>query len=117
MKVKRIVTDVYAPDPEKADQFYKDIFGLDLLMDLSWIRTYGNDVKMSVQISIAREGGSGTPTPDSSIEVDDLDIALDRANIPIKYGPVVEPWGVRRFFIRDPFGKLIDSPGNPGVLT
>ena len=27
---------------------------------------------------------------------------------PIEYGPVDEPWGVRRFFVRDPFGRLIN---------
>jgi hypothetical protein len=31
------------------------------------------------QISFAREGGSGTPVPDLSIEVDDLDEVLQRA--------------------------------------
>ncbi|MGH9974275.1 MAG: glyoxalase, partial [Nitrososphaeraceae archaeon] len=25
----------------------------------------------------------------------------------IEYGPESEPWGVRRFYIHDPFGKLI----------
>jgi hypothetical protein len=45
---------------------------------------------MSVQVSFATEGGSGTPTPDLSIEVDDLDAALSRmkkANVAIEYGP------------------------------
>ncbi|GIN19743.1 hypothetical protein J1TS3_08770 [Siminovitchia fordii] len=49
--------------------------------------------------------------PDLSIEVDDLDSALTRvkeAEIPIEYGPVEEPWGVHRFFVRDPFGKLVN---------
>jgi len=23
-------------------------------------------------------------------------------------GPAHEPWGVRRFFVRDPFGKLVN---------
>ena len=111
MKVKRIVSDIHTEDPGKADQFYKDIFGLDVLMDLGWVRTYGNSVRMSVQITVAKEGGSGTLTPDLSIEVDDLDAVLDRvnlANIPIEYGPVIEPWGTRRFFVHDPFGKLIN---------
>jgi catechol 2,3-dioxygenase-like lactoylglutathione lyase family enzyme len=30
------------------------------------------------------------------------------ANIPVEYGPKSEPWGVRRFYVRDPFGKLIN---------
>ncbi|BBB98233.1 catechol 2,3-dioxygenase-like lactoylglutathione lyase family enzyme [Bradyrhizobium elkanii] len=66
---------------------------------------------MQAQISFASEGGSGTPVPDLSIEVDDLDEALRRmkaARIAIEYGPADEPWGVRRFFVRDPFGKLIN---------
>jgi catechol 2,3-dioxygenase-like lactoylglutathione lyase family enzyme len=49
--------------------------------------------------------------PDLSIEVDDLDAAIARvkkAKVPIEYGPTSEPWGVRRFFVRDPFGKLLN---------
>ena len=66
---------------------------------------------MTVQISFMSEGGSGAPVPDLSIEVDDLEEALARvknAQIPIEYGPADEPWGVRRFFVRDPFGKLVN---------
>jgi catechol 2,3-dioxygenase-like lactoylglutathione lyase family enzyme len=111
MKVKCIVANIDARDVAAAKRFYGDVLGLDLLMDHGWIRTYGSLAKMSVQIGIASEGGSGTPTPDLSIEVDDLDAALQRmkkAKIPIEYGPANEPWGVRRFYVRDPFGKLVN---------
>ncbi len=111
MKVKRIVTDIDVKDVARAKQFYGDFLGLDVLMDFGWIATYGNSNKMQVQISIATQGGSNTPTPDMSIEVDDLDTALKRAKtlkIDIEYGPTKEPWGVRRFFVRDPFGKLVN---------
>ncbi|WP_232341059.1 VOC family protein [Bisbaumannia pacifica] len=66
---------------------------------------------MIVQVSFGSEGGSGTPVPDLSIEVDDLDAAwarVEAANLPIEYGPASEPWGVRRFYVRDPFGRLIN---------
>src|SRR5262245_35713827 len=66
---------------------------------------------MTVQISFMSEGGSDTPTPDLSIEVDDLNTVLERmqaAGFPIEYGPAEEPWGVRRFYVRDPFGKLVN---------
>ena len=117
MKVKRIVADISTPDPAAAKRFYGDLLGLDLLMDFGWIATYGSSAKMTVQVSFASEGGSGTPTPDLSIEVDDLDTALQRmkkAKIAIEYGPVSEPWGVRRFFVRDPFGKLINILAHEG---
>ena len=88
------------------------------MMDLGWIATYGSRQQMTVQISIASEGGSGTPVPDLSIEVDDVDAALDAmraAGFPIEYGPVDEPWGVRRFYVRDPFGKLVNILAHIGA--
>ena len=60
MNVKRIVSNIASSDVERATQFYRDIFGLELLMDLGWIRTYGSDHQMTIQISIASEGGSET---------------------------------------------------------
>lgn len=80
-------------------------------MDHGWIATYGSDHEMNVQISFASQGGSETPTPDLSIEVDDVDVAYQKmkeAGFPVEYGPAVEPCGVKRFYVRDPFGKLIN---------
>jgi catechol 2,3-dioxygenase-like lactoylglutathione lyase family enzyme len=111
MRVKRIAANIGTSDIDKADAFYHDILGLKVIMDHGWIRTYGLDSKMTIQVSFASEGGSGTPVPDLSVEVDDIEIALakvKKVNIPIEYGPKSEPWGVRRFYVRDPFGKLIN---------
>ncbi|MFZ2493874.1 MAG: VOC family protein [Thermoanaerobaculia bacterium] len=111
MTVKRIVANLATSDPAGVDAFYRGIFGLDLVMDLGWIRTYASTANMQVQVSFATEGGSGTPVPDLSIEVDDLSEALQRvrdAGIAVEYGPASEPWGVRRFYVRDPIGRLIN---------
>lgn len=111
MMVKRIVANVATTDIAAARRFYQDVLGLELLMDMGWISTYGLDLPMGVQISFMSEGGSGTPVPDLSIEVEDVDAALTAmkaADFPIEYGPADEPWGVRRFFVRDPFGKLVN---------
>jgi len=111
MKVNRIVANINTKDIAEAERFYHDVLGLELLMDHGWIRTYGSDEKMSIQISFASQGGSDTVTPDLSIEVDDVDEAFERmkdAGFSIEYGLVEEPWGVRRFFVRDPFGKLVN---------
>ncbi|AZM94660.1 VOC family protein [Vreelandella venusta] len=111
MIVKRIVSNIAATHLEDAEKFYATIFGLTLVMDHGWIRTYSSGEKMTAQLSVASEGGSATPVPDLSIEVDSLETALARvksAKIEIEYGPVSEPWGVRRFYVRDPFGKLIN---------
>jgi catechol 2,3-dioxygenase-like lactoylglutathione lyase family enzyme len=111
MKVRRIISNVATSDVEKASAFYHDVLSLELIMDLGWIRTCGSSAEMTIQVSVASEGGSGTDVPDMSIEVDDLEEALRRvqkAGFPIEYGPKSEPWGVRRIYVRDPFGKLIN---------
>ena len=111
MQVKRIVANVQAVEPTAARKFYGELLGLDVVMDQGWIVTFGSSQRMSVQISVLAQGGSGAPVPDLSIEVDDLDEALRRvhaAGIDLEYGPVDEPWGVRRFFVRDPFGRLVN---------
>ena len=49
--------------------------------------------------------------PDLSIEVDNLDEIHQRvlaAGLAVEYGPVNEPWGVRRFYVRDPFNRLVN---------
>jgi catechol 2,3-dioxygenase-like lactoylglutathione lyase family enzyme len=115
MKVLRIVANLAAVDIAPAKLFYQDILGLDLLMDHGWIATYGSAQPMSLQVSIASEGGSGTPVPDLSIEVDDVDAACEAmrgAGFRIEYGPADEPWGVRRFSVRDPLGKLVNILGH-----
>jgi len=111
MLVKRIVANIETEDLAAARSFYQDVLGMDIVMDHGWMTTYGSSEKMTVQVSFARQGGSGTPVPDLSIEVDDVDAALaamEAAGFEIEYGPVNEPWGVRRFFVRDPLGKLIN---------
>lgn len=111
MQVKRIVANIETAEPNRARAFYQDVLGLELLMDHGWMQTYGCTADMTVQVSFAREGGSGTAVPDLSIEVDDVDTALHRmraAGVTVEYGPADEPWGIRRFFVRDPFGRLIN---------
>jgi catechol 2,3-dioxygenase-like lactoylglutathione lyase family enzyme len=111
MKVKRIVANIAAGDVSEARQFYRDVLGLDTLMDMGWIATYGSHESMKVQLSVMSEGGSGTAVPDISIEVDDVYEALRRVRaggFAVEYGPADEPWGVRRFYVRDPLGRLIN---------
>lgn len=111
MKVKRIVANIKAGKLSAAKRFYQGVLGLDILMDHGWLVTYGSSAKMTVQISVASEGGSKQPVPDLSIEVDDVDEAfakMKKARFKVEYPLTDEPWGVRRFFVRDPLGKLVN---------
>ena len=78
MKVKRIVANVKAENIGDAKRFYQAILGLEPLMDLGWIATYGSNAESLVQMSFMKEGGSGTAVPDISIEVDNVDEAYTR---------------------------------------
>lgn len=112
MAVKRIVCNIAAENLEKAAAFYADFLGLRVVMNHGWIVTFAADgASQTPQISIAAEGGSGTLVPDISIEVDDVDAVYRRAidrGLQIEYEIADEPWGVRRFYVRDPFGKLVN---------
>ena len=117
MSVRRIVLDIATPDPTLAQQFYGELLGLDVLMDFGWITTYGGKKPAKVQINFASQGGSDQPVPDMSIEVDDVFAIWARAQdmgLDCPYPLVTEPWGVTRFFVRDPFGKLVNILSHEG---
>lgn len=109
--VKRIVANIKTNDLSRANRFYQDILELDVLMDHGWIKTLGNNQEAKVQISFAEQGGNDTEVPDFSIEVDNVDeiyAKMKDAGFEIAYELTNEEWGVRRFFVKDPFEKLIN---------
>jgi catechol 2,3-dioxygenase-like lactoylglutathione lyase family enzyme len=117
MTVRRIVANLAAADPAGARAFYEELLDLKVVMDHGWIVTLASDGSMRPQLSIASEGGSGTPVPDLSIEVDDIDRIYRRAiaaKSDIVYHLTDEPWGVRRFYLRDPLGRLVNILSHKG---
>lgn len=111
MTVLRIVPNIASDRVAEVRDFYAKLFGLEIVMDFGWIATLATDAATNPQVSIMSEGGSGTPVPDMSIEVDDVDEACRRAKAmgcTFIHDLTDEPWGVRRFFIEDPTGKLLN---------
>ncbi len=111
MTVKRIVPNLPTEDIESLSTFYETLLGLRVVMDLGWIATVASEGPVPPQLSFARKGGSGAPVPDLSIEVDDVDRVHQRAldlGVEITYPLTEEPWGVRRFFARDPEGRVLN---------
>jgi catechol 2,3-dioxygenase-like lactoylglutathione lyase family enzyme len=111
MTVRRIVANISTADPDRARAFYENLLDLKVVMDYGWILTFAPEASAAPQLSIASEGGSWTPVPDLSIEVDDVDEIYQRARSAqheIAYNIVNEPWGVRRFYVRDPFGRIVN---------
>ena len=80
-------------------------------MDLGWIVTYAAPDNPAAQIIVMRQDASASVQPDASIEVDDVDAAhaaAQRLGYEILHPLTDEPWGVRRFFVRDPNGKVLN---------
>jgi predicted enzyme related to lactoylglutathione lyase len=111
MAVTRIVANLRAPDPVGLAKFYMEVFELELPFDMGWIAFLSAGSTQNIELHTASEGGSGTELPVISIGVDDLDateVAVRAAGAEVVYGPAEEPWGLRRFFFRDPAGNLVN---------
>ncbi|MBX6952417.1 glyoxalase [Providencia rettgeri] len=118
MTVLRIVANISTSSINEVRSFYAKLFSMTVGMDHGWIVTLMSGQSAETQISIAEEGGSVTPVPDFSIEVSNVDETFERAtanNFPIVYGLTDEPWGVRRFYVRDPAGKIVNILSYKGV--
>ena len=111
MAVTRIVANLTAADPVGFAKFYAQVFELRVPFDMGWIAFLDTDASQKIELHAASEGGSGTELPVISIGVDDLDAteaAVRAAGAEVVYGPATEPWGLRRFFFRDPAGNLVN---------
>ena len=111
MTVRRIVPNVFDADPAATRAFYAGLFELDTAMDMGWIVTLASPEKAAAQISVFEAGAEGDRDPFVSIEVDDVDAVHARAverGVEIVYALRDEDWGVRRFMIRDPAGRVVN---------
>lgn len=111
MTIKRTVPNIESETPKKSLEFYEGFLGMKAAMKKEWIITFVSESNPASQISIIRHDGSDVPHPDISIEVDDVDKMFARAqerDIEIVYMITDEPWGVRRFFVKDPNGTVVN---------
>ncbi|MHB8187280.1 MAG: VOC family protein [Dermatophilaceae bacterium] len=116
MGVHRVVPDLSSTSLESAMAFYGDVLGLQPVMDYGWIVTLADPERPQVQISLMTHDATAPVVPDASIQVDDVDAchaAAVRAGAEIVHPLTDEPWGVRRFFVRDPDGHVINVLSHP----
>ena len=111
MSVKRIVPDIKSKHFDASRQFYLDVLGLEIAMDMGFIVTLVSPTNPTAQVSLMRDDGSSSILPQISVEVADVDDVHSRAvsrGFTIVYPLTNEPWGVRRFFVADPSGTIIN---------
>jgi len=111
MPVRRVMPVFESPDAAASGRFYGEVLGLEVAMDLGWIVTFAAPENPQAQISVMQQDASASVQPDVSVEVDDVDAAhaaAQRLGAEIVHPLTDEPWGVRRFFVRDPSGKVLN---------
>ena len=108
--VKGIKPNILSDHLDESRAFYNEVIGLDGGEGLDWILFFGTD-QPEVQLSVMKLDIKARVHPDVSIEVDDVDAVYDRARAAraeIVYPLTDEEWGLRRFFVRDPNGAVIN---------
>jgi catechol 2,3-dioxygenase-like lactoylglutathione lyase family enzyme len=106
-----VVTD----DPDAARRFYGDFLGFRLAMEEDGLLMFASPSVPTTQLIVA------WPSPTAldpgvlgvavSVEVEDVDAAHREAQargLEIVYPLTDEPWGIRRFFVREPSGTVIN---------
>jgi catechol 2,3-dioxygenase-like lactoylglutathione lyase family enzyme len=100
MSVIRIVPDIKSKHLDTSRQFYVDVLGLEVAMDMGFIVTLVSPSNPTAQVSLMRDDDSSTILPQMSIEVADVDDVHSRAvshGLNIVYPLTNEPWGRAKF--------------------
>jgi predicted enzyme related to lactoylglutathione lyase len=111
MSIKRVVSDIMSEKMDESRKFYTEFLSFDVAMDMGWVLTFVSPTNPTAQITVVRKTKEATPQANISIEVDDVDAMHAKAvalGLPIVYPMTDEPWGVRRFFVADPNGVIIN---------
>ena len=111
MSIRRVVPDIKSKQMDESRAFYVDFLGFTVAMDMGFIMTFVSPSNATAQINVMRDDGASALLPNVSVEVADVDIVYARAverRLEIAYPLTDEPWGVRRFFVVDPNGTVLN---------
>jgi uncharacterized glyoxalase superfamily protein PhnB len=121
MNVRRVVPNITSERQEETADFFVGLLGFDVAMETESMITVVSPSNRTAQVNIIRAdggspAGSGThsavlSTPQLSVEVEDVDAvyaAAIRRGLAIPYPITDESWGVRRFFVTEPNGLVIN---------
>ena len=115
MTIARAVPNIRAQRPAETRDFFVDLLGFDVAMDLDWVRTVVSPANATAQVNII--GNDDPSAPGISVEVDDVDAVHARAverGSEIVYPIRDEEWGVRRFMVREPSGTVVNVLSHRG---
>jgi catechol 2,3-dioxygenase-like lactoylglutathione lyase family enzyme len=115
MDIRRAIPVVVVDDPVAARSFYEGFLGLRVAMDEDGMLMLVSRSTPTTQVILAWPSPTAVDPEllgvDLSVEVPDARYALAAARsrgLEVVRELRDEPWGVRRFFVRDPGGRVVN---------
>ncbi|WP_343951860.1 VOC family protein [Nonomuraea longicatena] len=114
MTIRRAVPDITTADPAASSAFYR-LLGFREEMNMGWVINLVSPSNPTAQVILMTQDATATVNPDLSVEVGDVDAvyeAVRASGAEIVHPLSDEEWGVRRFFVRDPDGTVVNVVGH-----
>lgn len=112
VRVTGVTANLPVSDMDAARGFYADFLGLsDEQMNLGWVARFASpDGRAVVQVVTHDESSPADSVLSVHVggDVDEAYAEAQRRGYEIVHPLTTEPWGVRRFFVRDPDGNVIN---------
>jgi predicted enzyme related to lactoylglutathione lyase len=113
--IRRAMPVVMTDDPGGTREFYVDVLGFEVRMEAEGFLMLASPSVPTTQLIVAWASATAMDPSvqrvDISIEVADVDGAHADATargLDIVYPLTDEPWGIRRFFVREPSGTVVN---------
>jgi catechol 2,3-dioxygenase-like lactoylglutathione lyase family enzyme len=107
--IERAVPNIRSDRAAETRDFFVELLGFEVAMDLGWVLTVVSPSNRSAQVTII--SNDDPSAPGISVGVDDVDAvhagAVERG-LEITYPLRDEEWGVRRFMLREPSGTIVN---------
>ena len=114
MSIRRVAPVITTQSLDPSREFYVQLFGFEVAMDMDWIISLVSPTNPTAQIAVMTSDATAPVQPELTIEVSDVEAmhteALRRGD-EVVYPLTDEPWGARRFFVRDPNGVVVNVVG------
>jgi catechol 2,3-dioxygenase-like lactoylglutathione lyase family enzyme len=107
--IRRAVPNIRSDRPAETREFFVDLLGFEVAMDIGWVVTVASPANPAIQVNVI--SNQDPSAPGISVEVPDVDAIYARAvehGLEIAYSLRDEDWGVRRFMLREPSGTLVN---------
>jgi catechol 2,3-dioxygenase-like lactoylglutathione lyase family enzyme len=107
--IDRAVPNIRTERPAETRDFFVELLGFEVAMDIGWVVTVASPTTPSAQVNVI--GNDDPSAPGISVEVADVDAVHAKA---VEHGREIvyplrdEEWGVRRFMLREPSGTVVN---------